>query len=91
MSFEIQYHALVVSEDIPAIPKRLKLTIEKAIEVRLSTVPEKFGKPLRKSLAGYRKLRVGDYGIIFRIENKFIKIFAIQNRKVVYRNLFKRI
>jgi len=42
--------------------------------------PELYGKPLRRSLKGYRKLRVGDYRVIFRIEKHFIKIFVIQHR-----------
>ena len=91
MKFEIQYHKDVVSEDIPKISKKWKATIKKSIEEKLATQPQIFGKPLRHSLKGYRKLRVGDWRIIFRIEDSIVKILAIQHRSVVYAKIEKRI
>jgi len=91
MKFKITYHQKVVSEDIPLIPKRERSTIKNAIESRLTTKPEHYGKPLRRSLKGYRKLRVGDYRIVFRINRQVVKIFVIQHRRVVYDNAFKRV
>ncbi len=84
MNFEIIYHELVVKDDIPSLPKTIKARIKVAIEKKLTTEPDKYGKPLRRSLKGYRKLRVGDYRIIFRIEEKQVKVFLIQHRSVVY-------
>ena len=91
MSFKILYHEAVVSQDIPKISKEWRTNIEKNIEDKLTSHPETFGKPLRSSLKGYRKLRVGDYRIIFRIERNTIKIFAIKHRSVVYETIKKRI
>lgn len=88
--FDIQYHEAVAKEDIPKLSSDWKEKIKSAIENKLSEHPEIFGKPLRKSLKGYRKLRVGDYRVIFRIEEKTIKIFAIQHRSVVYKIIIKR-
>lgn len=85
MLFEISYHPDVVKEDIPALPKKERNQIKRAIEEKLTTHPETFGKPLRRSLRGYRKLRVGEYRVIFRIEGQLVKIFAIANRSVVYK------
>jgi len=85
MNFEIQYHQEVIDEDIPKLPKTWRIAIKKAIEEKLTTQPEIFGAPLRHSLAGYRKLRVGDYRVVFRIEKKLVKIFVIQHRSVVYK------
>lgn len=85
MSYILQYEKSVVKEDIPKLNKIVKIRIKKAIEEKLLTEPEKFGKALRSSLKNYRKLRVGDYRIIFRIEDKYIKIFAIKHRSVVYK------
>jgi len=45
----------------------------------------KYGYYLRGSLKGYRKLRVGDWRIIYRIIDKEIRIIAIGNRKDVYK------
>lgn len=91
MSFKILYHEAVVSEDIPKISKEWGANIERSIEDKLTSRPETFGKPLRSSLKGYRKLRVGDYRIIFRIEKNTVKIFAIKHRSIVYETVKKRI
>jgi mRNA interferase RelE/StbE len=91
IKFELDYHELVKKNDIPKIPENIKKRIKSAIEYRLTLEPEVFGKPLRKSLKGYRKLRVGDYRVIFRIEGKRVKIFIIQHRSVVYKNAEMRI
>ena len=91
MSFEIRYHESVIEEDLPRLSKTTKIRVKNAMEQKLTTYPEIFGKPLRKSLNGYRKLRVGDYRIIFKIENQFLKIFLIQHRSVVYKHAIKRI
>ena len=47
--------------------------------------PIKYGFYLRGTLSGYRKLRVGDWRIIYRIVDKEIRIIAIGNRKEVYK------
>ena len=46
----------------------MKLKIKKAIEERLTLDPIGFGKPLRYSLKGHRRLRIGDYRVVYRIE-----------------------
>jgi len=91
VSFDIRYHELVVKEDIPSLPSVWRKKIQRAIESRLTVRPEAYGKPLRQSLKGYRKLRVGDWRVIFRIEKKTVKIFIIQHRSVVYNMIQKRI
>lgn len=91
VSFDICYHELVVKEDIPRLSLEWREKIKRAIENRLTTRPEAYGKPLRQSLKGYRKLRVGDWRVIFRIDGKTIKIFIIQHRSVVYKMIQKRI
>ena len=85
VSFALFYHQDVVQKDIPKLSEQDRKRIKKAIEGKLSTAPEQFGKPLRRSLKGYRKLRVGDYRIIFHIEKKNVMILAIQHRSVVYK------
>ncbi|MDR2428202.1 MAG: type II toxin-antitoxin system RelE/ParE family toxin [Candidatus Margulisbacteria bacterium] len=84
MPYTIQYADSVVREDIPALPKKQKLQIKRAIEERLAADPVGLGKPLRYSLLGHRRLRVGDWWIIYRIEGVTIKIVKIGNRKDVY-------
>lgn len=89
--FEVVYHHLVVKEDIPRLSSFWKEKIHTAIESKLAVNPEIFGKPLRRSLRGYWKLRVGDYRVIYRIEKKKIKILIIRHRSIVYDLIIKRI
>lgn len=91
ITFNIVYHELVVKKDIPRISTTDKTRIKQAIEEKLTIEPEVFGKPLRRSLKGYRKLRVGDYRVIFRIEQQTVKVLCIGHRSVVYHEADKRI
>ena len=78
----IKYHPKVKSEDIPRLSFNIAVRIENAIKKRLIVNPIKCGFYLRGSLKGYRKLRVGDWRVIYRIvDNKEIRIIAIGNRK----------
>jgi len=81
----IKYHPKVKSEDIPRLSSNIAVRIENAIKKRLIVNPIKYGYYLRGSLKGYRKLRVGDWRIIYRIIDKEIRIIAIGNRKDVYK------
>lgn len=85
-SYKIIYHEDVVEKDIPELPKTMKVRIKKAIETRLVLDPVGFGKPLRYSLIGHRRLRVGDYRVVFRIiaDTQEVLIVAIKHRKNVY-------
>ena len=91
MSYQILYADKVAKIDIPKISSLYKIRIRKAIEFKLVTRPDLYGKPLRRTLKGYFKLRVGDYRIVFRIENKKVKILAIAHRKIVYEIISKRV
>ena len=91
MTFELRYHPDVRDVDIPQLNETLKKRIKKAIEERLSISPHQYGEPLRKTLKGYWKLRVGDYRIVYKVEGNEVWIFAIINRKDVYTKVIKRI
>ena len=85
------YHPDLQSVDIPKINQNIQRRIERAIEKRLTTYPESYGEPLEKNLAGYWKLRVGDYRIVFKVFGEEIVIYGIIDRKDVYREIKKRI
>lgn len=91
MKFNILYETHVIKKDIPKLDDFSKKRIRKEIELKLTTKPEVFGIPLQKSLKNYRKLRIGNFRIIFRIEDNFVKIFAIQLRSTVYENMKNRV
>ena len=84
--YELEYYESVIKRDIPALPKTMRLRIKKAIEERLATDPIGHGKPLRYALKGHRRLRVGDYRVVYRIltEQRRVVIVAIDHRKDVY-------
>ena len=84
VKYSLLYHPLVVSRDIPCLDARWQGRVKKAIISKLTTRPDLFGVPLRQSLKSYRKLRVGDYRIIYRIEGGVVKILIIGHRSDVY-------
>jgi mRNA interferase RelE/StbE len=85
-SFVIEYLDTVIKKDIPKLPKTIKLRIKNAIETRLTVDPIGLGKPLRYSFVGHRRIRVGDYRIVFRVdmENFIVLVVMIKHRKDVY-------
>lgn len=91
MHFELIYHPDVKSVDIPLLNKKIRTRIKSAIETRLSTSPHQYGEPLRKTLKGYWKLRVGDYRVVFRIIKTDVFILGIIHRKDVYEKVQKRV
>ena len=91
IEFEVVYQLEVTGEDIPRIAETWRDKIKLAIEEKLTTHPDVYGKPLRRSFRSYRKLRVGDYRVVFRIEAIQVKIFAIAHRSVVYKIMAHRL
>lgn len=90
MHFELRYHPDVKSIDVPLINTRLRNRIKKAIESRLITAPHQYGEPLRKTLKGYWKLRIGDYRVVFKIVKSEVRVLGIIHRKNVYEKILKR-
>ena len=85
MTYRIEYLQSVVADDIPALPKSAKRQIRRAIEQKLTTHPFELGKPLRYSLRGARRLRVGDYRVIYRIDPPdVVLVVKIGHRREVY-------
>ena len=84
--YRLEYYETVVKQDIPALPKTMRLRVKKAIEERLATDPVGYGKPLQYALKGHRRLRVGDYRVIYKIDSErhCVHIVAIDHRKDIY-------
>jgi len=83
----IEYTDIVVRDHIPKLGKSVKTLIKNAIEKKLTSDPIEFGKPLQYSLKGHRRLRVGDYWVVYRIDiARFaVIIVAIKHRKEIYK------
>jgi len=88
----IIYHPKVKTDDIPRLDNEIAKRIRNAIEQKLSVDPVKYGSFLRGSLHGYRKLRVGDWRIVYSIAGDIIRIIAIGHRKdnIVYNMAYSR-
>jgi mRNA interferase RelE/StbE len=91
MAYTPVYHPDVKAKDIVALNRDVAARIKRAIEKRLTVEPHKYAEPLRRTLKGYWKLRVGDYRVVFRIVKTEIWVFAIMHRRDVYQRIEKRL
>jgi len=89
--YKVVYHPDIPKHDLLRIPQNMKELIRRAIEERLVRDPFMVGEPLRHSLKGHRKLRVGDYRVIYRVSGSTIIILKIGHRKEVYAQVFSRL
>jgi len=89
--YALVYHPAVQREDIPRIDAGLRARLARAISERLTTAPQRFGEPLRGTLKGYWKLRVGDYRVVFQVVGQEVMILAIIHRRDVYERVAGRL
>lgn len=87
--YRIRYD-LRVAEDVQRLDVSVKKKIRTAIESKLGTRPEIFGKPLRQSLTGLRVLRTGNYRVVFQLKKNDILILLIGDRASIYREAQER-
>lgn len=83
--YKIFYLEEVIQNQIPRLSLPVRSRIKRAIEKKLAINPIAFGKPLRHSLKGLRRLRVDDYRVIFKIEENphQVIIVKIAHRKEI--------
>jgi mRNA interferase RelE/StbE len=74
MKWEVLYHP-DVDEDLNSVGHGAARRIVKAIDKKLTTEPLKFGVPLSGNFGMFRKLRIGDYRVVYQV---------IQNKVTVY-------
>ncbi len=91
MAFTLLYHPQVQEEDLPRLPLNLQRRIARPIETRLTTAPERYGTPLRETLRGYWKLRVGDHRVVYKIVGSEVWILGILHRKDIYEDITRRL
>ena len=84
--YEILYLPDVVKKQIPKLPLPVRNRIKKAIEKKLAVDPIAFGRPLRYSLKGLRRLRVDNYRVIFKVDEEEDKVVIVKiaHRKEIY-------
>ena len=89
MPYEVEIRDCAL-DDLKAIPQNIQSRIIIAIEKRLVVSPTQYGLRLRQSLGGLWKIRVGDYRVVYEIENVKVVVWAICHRKEVYVQVNKR-
>lgn len=84
----ILYDLGAKKKDFDKISPPMRQIIREAIEKKLTVDPVKFGKPLKYGLKGYRRLRVGDYRVIYKIDEQrvIVIIVEIDHRKDIYQD-----
>ena len=75
MNWKVTYKKSV-KKDLKKISPDIQYIIKRAIEEKLMVDPLKYGTPLKRNLQGLMKLRVGDYRIIYEIENEKVTIMV---------------
>ena len=87
MAYEIHFEPKVIKRDLPKIPAANMDQIMRAIHERLTVDPVGLGKPLTGEFAGMRRLRVGDWRVIYDVSNDKVFIHAIKLRRDAYKGL----
>jgi mRNA interferase RelE/StbE len=90
VSYKLLFHPQV-AVDVAGFPATIRERIRNAIKERLITEPALYGKPLRATLKGYWKLRVGDYRVVYEIRGQEVIVFAVCHRRHVYGLVHKRL
>ena len=91
MPYTLIYHPQVVEEDLATVPLNLQRRIARAIEARLGSAPERYGEPLRGTLKGYWKLRIGAYRVVYKIVGTEVWIFGMLHRRRIYTDVLRRL
>ena len=83
-AFAIIYDERVIRRDLAGLDRTILLRVRAAIEKKLVSRPDVYGKPLRGPLHGIWSLRVGEYRIAYRIVKQAVYIDVIEHRSVIY-------
>jgi len=83
LAYKITYKTSV-SRDLKRLGKKESERVLDQIEQQLSLDPKNFPE-LKGRFAGLRKIRLGDYRVIFAILDDEVLVLRIGHRKEVYR------
>lgn len=86
---------LVFKKDFKRIDKSDQKRIVRVIRNKLTTRPKVFGEPLSGAFSGLWKLRVGQYRIIYEIEEEKVQVYVIiigfRRNAEVYKEIISRL
>lgn len=88
MSWTVIYHQ-DVEEDFLSLGSAMARRIVKAIDTKLTQSPLSFGATLSGDLSGFRKLRVGDCRVVYRVYERRVEVYVLavgpRRDKEIYR------
>lgn len=93
MSYTVIYEEDVIREDLPRLDETTRQRVIKEVGEKLSVGPDPYGRPLKSALKGYRRLRVGDYRVIYRVNrrDRLVLVVMVIHRRTRYRGVKERI
>jgi mRNA interferase RelE/StbE len=93
MTWDVFYHP-DVEEDLESVGPSAARRIMRAIDSKLTKAPLQFGAALSGNLANFRKLRIGDYRVVYQVQEKKIIVYVLaigpRRDKEIYRSAMKR-
>jgi len=94
MKWEIIYHN-DVDDDLKSVGPAAARRIIRTIDEKLTREPERVGAPLSHHLKDFRKLRIGDYRVVYQVFHKKVIVFVLavgpRRDKEIYRSASERI
>ena len=94
MKWQVLYHP-EVEEDLISVGHGAARRIVKAIDKKLTTEPLKFGDPLSGNLGMFRKLRIGDYRVVYQVTQNKVTVYVLavgpRRDKEVYQEAVSRL
>ena len=76
MSWHVTYHP-GVEDDLHRVGPAAARRILKAISKKLVTAPLQFGAPLSGNLSVFRKLRIGDYRVVYQVTETTVTVYVL--------------
>jgi mRNA interferase RelE/StbE len=85
MAYQLVYKKPAVKE-IQKLPEQIKKRLKAKLEwFANQSDPREFSKPLTKPADAQYRFRIGNYRVLFDIEDEKIVVLYIQHRREVYR------
>jgi len=93
--YSVVIDELVFEKDFKRIDKADQRRIIRAIRNKLTSNPREYGEPLSRDFTGLWNLRVGPYRVIYKIEEKRVRVYVIlvgfRRNAEVYKRLVTRL
>jgi mRNA interferase RelE/StbE len=94
MKWTVLYHP-EVDDDLESVGPSAARRILRTIDTKLTSSPLQFGLPLSGGLSNFRKLRIGDFRVVYQVINEQVVVFVLavgpRRDKEIYKAALKRI